>query len=424
MRILVLGINYWPEKTGIAPFTTGRCEYLAALGHQVIVCTSLPYYPEWRIATAYRRRLLVREERNDVTILRSRIYVPKRINSLRRVLHESSFVAASLLRSLVQQRPDVILAVSPPLGLTIPALILSRRWGIPYVLHVADLQPDAAVELGMLPTGLLVRSLYALERLAYRNASLISTLTESMRQRIISKQIAAHKVKLFPDWAAPEFFRITPNNKNAGFSRGNGVHKDCLVLHAGNMGQKQGLEVMLGAAELSRQDSQIEYLLVGDGAARKSLQHQAVSRALSNVQFLPLQTQSAFINLLASADISVITQQRAVTDIVFPSKTLTFMAAGLPLIASVNSTSEVAKVITQTHAGLVVEPGNPAALLAAIELLRRRSDERLAMGMRAREYARSRWDRGQILADTAKQLESLVNSSMGREQALAGALIH
>ncbi len=86
MRILVLGINYWPEETGIAPFTTGRCEYLAACGHEVTVCTALPYYSEWGILPNYRRRLLVREKRNCVTILRSRIYVPKHVNSPRRIV--------------------------------------------------------------------------------------------------------------------------------------------------------------------------------------------------------------------------------------------------------------------------------------------------------------------------------------------------
>jgi colanic acid biosynthesis glycosyl transferase WcaI len=126
MRILVLGINYCPELTGIAPFTTGRCEYLAARGHEVSICTALPYYPEWRVSEDYRGRLFMREKRNGVTILRSRIYVPARANPVRRILHESSFVLASLLRALTQPRPDVMIVVSPPLGLVLPAVLLSR----------------------------------------------------------------------------------------------------------------------------------------------------------------------------------------------------------------------------------------------------------------------------------------------------------
>jgi colanic acid biosynthesis glycosyl transferase WcaI len=408
MKILVLGINYWPEQTGIAPFTTGRSEYLAACGHEVIVCTSLPYYPEWRIAPGYKGRFHMREERNGVTILRSRIYVPHRVNSLRRVVHESSFIVTSSLSALNQRRPDAVLVVSPPLGLALPAVILSRRWSIPYVFHAADLQPDTAVDLGMLPGGPLVRGLYALEQLAYRNAALVSTLTEPMRQRIISKGIPPDKVKLFSDWAAPELFRIAPEDKGAGFRRAQGLDHSLLVVHSGNMGLKQGLDVVLGAAELSRSDAGIDYLLVGDGAAQTSLKDRARARSLSNVHFMPLKPHSEFMDLLAATDVALITQQRVVADIVFPSKTLTLMAAGRPVVASVNAESEVARVVRAAGAGVVVEPENPFALSDAVKTLRSNSGERHTMGLCAREYARTRWDRSRILAETAAQLEALV----------------
>jgi colanic acid biosynthesis glycosyl transferase WcaI len=424
VRILVLGINYWPEKTGIAPFTTGRCEYLAACGHEVIVCTTTPYYPEWRISTSYKRRFLVHEERNGVTILRSRIYVPKRVNSLRRVLHEISFVATSLLRALVQRRPDAMLIISPPLGLALSAVLLSRRWGVPYVFHVPDLQPDAAVDLGMLGVGPLVRGLYALERLAYRNAALISTLTEPMRQRIISKRIPADKVKLFSDWAAPEFFQIALEDRGAGFRVAQGLDGTFMVLHAGNMGLKQGLNVVLDAAELSRGDTGVAYLLVGDGAAQKSLKTRAAARALSNVRFMPLQPHAEFMDMLAATDVSLITQQRVVANIVFPSKTVTIMAAGRPAIASVNAESEVARVVRDAGAGLVVEPENPCALLDAIQTLRHKPQERQAMGVRAREYAQARWDRNRILAETTAQLVALVKPSMKSERELVSEMLN
>jgi colanic acid biosynthesis glycosyl transferase WcaI len=424
VRILVLGINYWPEQTGIAPFTTGRCEYLAACGHEVVVCTTLPYYPQWRIAPSYKRCFLVHEECKGVTILRSRIYVPKRVNTLRRVLHEISFVAASLLRALAQRKPDVMLIISPPLGLGLAAFILSRRWGIPYVFHVPDLQPDAAIDLGMLPKGPVTHGLYRLERLAYRNAALISTLTEPMRQRIVSKRIAPDKVKLFSDWAAPEFFEITLGDRGAAFREAHGLEDRFLVVHCGNMGLKQGLDVVLGAAELSRADAGVVYLLVGDGAAQMYLKERAAARVLSNVRFMPLQPRTEFMDLLAATDICLISQQRVVANIVFPSKTLTFMAAGRAVIASVNAESEAARVVQDARAGLVVEPENPCALLDAIKMLRDRAQERCAMGARAREYARTRWDRDRILRQTVAELEALASPSLKSKQELAGEALN
>jgi len=424
VRILVLGINYWPEQTGIAPFTTGRCEYLVACGHEVVVCTTLPYYPEWHVAPGYKARVLVREERNGVTILRSRIYVPQRVNSLRRVLHESSFVAASLIRALVQKRPDAIFVVSPPLGLGLAAVILSRWWGIPYVFHVPDLQPDAAVDLGMLAAGPVVRGLYAVEGLAYRKAALVSTLTEAMRQRIISKGIKANKIKLFADWAAPEAFTVPLNGGGSSFRNSYRLNDRFIVLHCGNMGVKQGLDVLLDAADLSRGNSKIDYLLVGDGATQPSLKARAAARALSNVRFMPLQPHAEFLDLLAATDVSLITQQRTVADIVFPSKTVTLMAAGRPVIASVNRESEVARVVRDARAGLVVEPENPHSLLDAVNALWDNPQERHAMGLRARQYARSQWDGDRILAQTAAQLVAAVEPSLKVDRELASQVLN
>jgi colanic acid biosynthesis glycosyl transferase WcaI len=215
MKIAVLGINYWPDEIGIAPFTTGKCEYLASCGHQVTAFTALPYYPEWRVPPRYRRRVFVRENRGGVTIIRSWLYVPRRLTSIKRIIHEASFVSFAFLRSMastVRSRPDLIIVITPPLALGLAAFLLSRTLKVPYVQHVPDLQPDAAVDLGMLsPTG-FTQVLYGIERLSYRNAAVISTLTAAMREKIVGKGIAPNKVILSPDWARSELFSIPRGN--------------------------------------------------------------------------------------------------------------------------------------------------------------------------------------------------------------------
>jgi colanic acid biosynthesis glycosyl transferase WcaI len=211
MKIAVLGINYWPDETGIAPFTTGKCEYLASCGHSVTALTGMPYYPAWKIPERYRRRLSIREQKSGVLIVRSWLYVPKRLSSIKRMFHEASFAISVVLRSIGsggKNRPDVLIVITPPLALGLAALVLSRKWKIPFIQHVADLQPDAAVDLGMLsPTG-FTQVLYAVERLSYKKASVVSTLTGSMREKIIRKGIAPEKVIISPDWARPDLFSI------------------------------------------------------------------------------------------------------------------------------------------------------------------------------------------------------------------------
>jgi colanic acid biosynthesis glycosyl transferase WcaI len=380
LRILVLGINYWPDRTGIAPYTTGRCEYLAGRGHEVTVCTGMPYYPQWRVHDGYRGRMWSREQRNGVTILRNWLYVPRRVTSLRRVLHEASFFVSSLQRLMVGRRPQLLIVVSPPLALGLTGALLSRIWRIPFVFHVEDVQPDAAAELGMLSNRGALKLLYTLERLSYRRAALVSTLTEAMRQRIAAKGIEHAKVRY-------------------------GLSGRFIVLHSGNIGVKQGLEVVLEAAPHT--GDQAVYLIVGDGAMRPQLEAKARELRLSNVRFMDLLPDDEYLELLAAANLCLLTQQRSVSDIVFPSKVVSILAAARPLVASVNPRSEVANVLRTAEAGLAVDPENPAALAQAVNALVKDEILRRRAAVNGRNYAHQQWDRERVLPRMEADLLSL-----------------
>jgi colanic acid biosynthesis glycosyl transferase WcaI len=410
VRIHIIGINYWPEATGIAVFSTGRAEYLAAAGHDVTMCAAVPYYPWWRVPAGYRRWRVRREHRAGVTILRCPIYVPKIVKPLTRVFHEASFIAAAFLRSLFCRPPDVLFVVSPPLGLAVAAAVLSRLWRAPFVFHVADLQPDTALDLGMMRPGRLARLLYAVERLAYRRAALVSTLTEAMRARIIDKGIPPAKVVLFADWADSRLFTLTAGAGAETIRRELGIGDAFLVLHAGNMGVKQGLDVVLDAAERTRTDSGLIYVLVGDGAVRPQLEARARSLALANVKIVPLLPEDRFQQLLAAADVCLITQQRSVADVVFPSKVLTLLAAGKPVVASVTEGSAIAQVIASAGAGTVCMPEDGRQLALAVDALRSDAARRATMSAAGREYARRHWEQSTTLRYLAETVEALAGA--------------
>jgi colanic acid biosynthesis glycosyl transferase WcaI len=404
LRILVLGINYWPDLTGIAPFTTGRCEYLAARGHEVTVCTGVPYYPEWRIADGYRGRLWSREQRNGVTILRNWLYVPQQVTSLQRIFHEASFFALSLQRIMFRRRPDLLMVISPPLALGLTGALISRTWRIPYVFHVEDVQPDAAADLGMLANRRILKFLYAIERLSYRRAALVSTLTEAMRRRIAAKGIDDGKVKIFAPWAQPELFAVPSTRKDGLFRRRYGLEGRFIALHSGNIGVKQGLDVVLYAARHTAAQDQIVYLIVGDGAMRGRLEAQAGTMGLSNVRFMNILPSDEYLELLAAADLCLLTQQRTVSDFVFPSKVVSALAAGRPLVASANPDSEVVNVVRQADAGFVVPAEDPAALAQAVGTLCRDEALRASRGAQGRAYAHRHWNRDRILPIMEAQL--------------------
>jgi colanic acid biosynthesis glycosyl transferase WcaI len=400
MKVLILSINYWPEVTGIGAFTTYRAEYLATAGHDVEICTTFPYYPEWKVPPAYAGKLGVSEERNGVRIFRSYAYIPNPATSLKRVLHEATFIFSSLLRAMARKRPDLLLVVSPPLGLALNAILLSRLWRIPYVFDVEDLQPDSASELNMLPSWAL-RLLYKVENAAYRHASLVTTLTNGMRRRIIDKGIPAEKVELLEPRVDDSLFNIGALEGNA-FRRKYGLENKFIVAHSGNMGVKQGLDVIVDAAVLNRSDDSMRFLFVGDGAVCGRIQRRVAELDLRNVQFLPLLDAVDFRGLLAASGLCLLTQQKSVSEIAFPSKVVTYLAAGRPVIASVNPGCEIAQTIRESGAGRIVPPEDGAALLAAIQEFR--SSDLREFGRCAQEYANRRWSSVRVLGHLERSL--------------------
>lgn len=400
MKVLILSVNYWPEVTGIGAFTTYRAEHLAASGHEVNVCTTFPYYPEWKVPAPYAGRLAQSEERNGVKIVRSYAYIPNPVTALKRVMFEASFILFATLRALGRKRPDVLLVVSPPLGLAVSAILLSRLWRIPYVFDVEDLQPDAAADLGMLP-GWAVRILYKVEAAAYRHAKLVTTLTPSMRKRIVDKGVAREKVELLEPRMDDSLVDLQPDEGSAFRERYN-LGAKFLVTHSGNMGVKQGLDVVLDAAALHRDDDSVLFLFVGDGADCERLQRRAAQMQLQNARFMPLLSQQDFRGLLAASGICLVTQQQSVSEIAFPSKIVTYLAAGRPIMASVNPECEVARVIRESAAGRVVNAEDPEALSFALQEMR---SENLSMyGENARAYASQRWSSVRVLGHLERSL--------------------
>lgn len=411
MRILVLTINYWPEQTGIGAVVTRRCEYLASVGHEVTACTAMPYYPEWRIYPGYTGKPFVREVRNGVTILRSWIWVPKKLSSAKRIVFEGTFLAGSLLRAAQSNKPELLLVVSPPLGLGISAVLLSRLWKIPYVFDVEDLQPDAAADLRML-RGPVLPVLYRLEAMAYRNAALISTVTEGMRQRIVGKGMPEDKVVVVPPPADTSLFEVGTEINGHEFRRKHGLEDKFLVVHSGNMGVKQGLDVVLDAALQLKGQRDFVFLLAGDGSKKAHLQERAAMMGLRNVRFLPLQEQPEFLQMLAATDMALIVQQSTVSDIVFPSKTVTLLSAARPVVASVSANSEIGRVILQSRGGVVTTPEKVEELASAIQDLYGDHGKRRFMGKSGRQYALQHWDEARVLSHFELHLKAVTGGAI------------
>src|SRR5215212_11017215 len=220
MRVIVWGINYAPEFTGIAPHSVALCEFLLGQGHDVEMVTTFAYYPTWRKRDEDRGRLYRTDHVNAVPVHRCWHCVPERVSALKRIFHEGSFIATSTLRALTVERPDVFVAVSPPLLLGVAAWLVGKLKRAPFVFHVQDMQPDAAVGLGMLKASWFTRALYGLEAFAYRHAKRVSGITPGMLASFRTKGVSESQLIYFPNTI--ELSRDVSSRKRGAFRERHG----------------------------------------------------------------------------------------------------------------------------------------------------------------------------------------------------------
>jgi colanic acid biosynthesis glycosyl transferase WcaI len=365
LKITVWGINYGPEIVGIGPYNTSLCKFLLSRGHSVRMVTTFPYYPAWAKSQSDCGSLFRTDLVDGVPVHRCWHFVPKRPNSIKRIFHEASFVWFSFLRSLFLPRPDVLVVISPPLLLGAAAWLLSCFKRAPFLFHVQDLQPDAAVGMGMVRRGVLIRALYRLEAFAYSRAHRVSGITRGMTDAFKRKGVLSTKTVYFPNGVRIPQRTPVPGN----FRRRLGLDAShFLAVYSGNLGVKQGLDVLIHAAELVH-NNRVRIIICGDGARREFLSKQVDQLKLKNVLMLPLQQSGYYEEMLVDADLSLITQQKNSGACFFPSKLLAYLAFAKPVLTVADNSSELAIALKRGQFGMNVEPENASAVAEAIESL-------------------------------------------------------
>jgi colanic acid biosynthesis glycosyl transferase WcaI len=416
MKTILWGINYRPEATGIAPYNAELAEFLAREDYEVTVVTGFPYYPHWRKQPQHARKFSHTEKVNGVRVFRCWQYVPRRVTTLGRMLHELTFGLTSLWRVLLLPRANIYIVISPPLCLGFLAWLATRVKRSRYVFHVQDLQPGAAVGLGMVKSRGLIRLLHALERFAYRHAAAVSGISDGMMEELRRKGVRARRRIYFPNWLrrAP-----TPALRNGAMRRRLHVPEgDLLAVYSGNLGRKQGIDVLVEAARsLRAARANVTILIAGAGAGRDALAARVAELELPGLKLLPLLSDRDYAAMLADADVGLITQAPGTGKYFFPSKLLSLLQAGLPVVTVADEESELARAVAEGGFGVNVPPKRPAELAAALRSLAADPAWREAL----REHTRwvQRFSPGLVLPYFARQLERIVVESDGSEFAAA-----
>lgn len=404
MRIIVWGINYAPEFTGIAPHTVALCEFLHGRGDDVEMITAFPYYPAWRKLPADEGRFSRCDKINGVRVHRCWQFVPRQVSALKRILHEGSFVFTSTLRALSLRRADIYVIVSPPLSLGVAAWFVGKIKRAPFVFHVQDMQPDAAVGLGMLRAGSFTKALYALEGFAYRHAARLSGITRGMLASFRGKGVPESKLVYFPN--AIELSTIPPRAELGQLRRKFEFGADeFLALYAGNLGVKQGLGVLIDAARLVH-NPRIRIVICGDGAQRDALAGRMRELALPNVTMLPLQAGDDYVSLLLDVNLCFITQQAGSGNSFFPSKLLGLLAHSKPVITVAAPSCELAQSVTEGGFGVNIPPGQPEEVAKLLDQLADDPARLASFGAAGRKYV-EQFEKRRVFESFARELDSL-----------------
>jgi colanic acid biosynthesis glycosyl transferase WcaI len=403
MRVIVWGINYAPEVTGIAPYNVALCQFLRRRGDNVEMVTTFAYYPMWRKQDEDRRRLFRTDTLNGVPVRRCWHFVPRKVSAWKRILHEATFVLTSTVRILALKRADIYIVVSPPLLLGVAAWFAGTVKRAPFLFYVKDLQPDAAVGLGMLKTGWFTRTLYWLEVLAYKHAAGVVGISPEMLAAFRRKGVPEEKLILVPDGVVlprPDQIPVRGRfRQQQGFAP-----EEFLAVYSGNLGVKQGLGVLLDAAPLL--DQAIRIVLCGDGAEREALAKRLRDQHLGNVTMLPLQSNDNYRAMLVDADVSLITQQSRSGNAFFPCKLLMTLAYSSPVVSVADAESALARVMGEGGFGQNVLPGRPNELATTLNALARDRQQLCRWGEAGRKYV-ERFEQSQLLERFAAELAAL-----------------
>jgi colanic acid biosynthesis glycosyl transferase WcaI len=407
MRILIVGLNFAPELTGIGKYTGEMAAWFARRGHDVSVITTRPYYPEWKRPPGLSGWTWKSETWQGCHVVRCPLYVPKRTTGKQRLLHLSSFGLSSIPAAIARMfrgKIDVVSVMAPTLFSVPTALATARLMGAKSWLHILDLEVDAAFELGFIRNRQFIDAGFKAERWLETRFDLVSTISSRMAERIEAKGVARERMMMFPNWVDTAEFRPLPGP--VALRRELGIADDrCVVVYSGSMGQKQGLEHVIAAARILAADPQTSplFALAGAGPLRADLERQA--QDLPNVRFLPLQPYDRFNEFLNVADIHVLPQRRDASDLVMPSKLLAMLASGKPVVATAPDDSEIARTLVDS--GLITPPEDAPPLAAAIRELAGDPARRRSMGEAAARLARTTMDAETILVRAEARLMEL-----------------
>ncbi len=393
LHIAFFNRSFYPDTAATGQLLTELCEGLVREhGCRVSVVSGLPLHPAVAESTGSWRGFVVRRESyHGIDILRARGTHFSKRRFLGRFSNYVTYFLSACYAGLRLDRPDVVVALTDPPIIGLAAYLASRRFGVPLVMSYRDIFPEVARLLEDFQSETVNRILQAVNCFLVQRAERVVALGETMRERLIlGKGADPERVVVIPDWT--DCSEIRPGPKRNPFSLAHGLADKFVVMHSGNIGLSQGLEVLVQAAMLLKEFSDIKIVFIGEGVKRQVLEGQVKALRLQNVIFLPYQPKDSLTDSFASADIFIISLKRGLAGYIVPSKLYGILAAGRPYIAAVEEACEITTITRKYNCGLLAESDNAQDLADKILALYRDPSRTKLLGENARKAA-FRFDR-------------------------------
>jgi colanic acid biosynthesis glycosyl transferase WcaI len=383
LRLLIYSIQYAPEFTSNALVITGLAQQLAARGHPVTVLAGTPHYQLPRVPPGYRWRAFRREVREGVKVIRCWAF-PKSEGKAAKFLNYASFTVTSLIAGLFSERPEAVIVVSPPFWLGYNALMMRALRRCSVIYNAQDLFPEAYLASEEIRAGWLERAMSGLMTRLYRASDRITVITGSFAEAIAARGIDRGKVATIPNFV--DTTAVTPLPRANSFRRRHALEHKFVVMYTGNIGYTHGAELLVDAAARLAAIPDLLFLIIGGGSKQADLARLARERRLPNLQFLPTQPREVLPEMLAAADVFVLTSKPGVGKTSFPSRIYNCLLAARPVVASYDENSDLAEVVRRGGAGVVTAPGNVEDFCRALTTLYHDAALRERLGRSGAEF--------------------------------------
>ena len=383
MRLLVITPHFEPDTAPTGIIVTSLVDQWAEQGHQIEVITSLPWYEKHEIENHWGGKLFRREEKESVTVTRLHPFPQDKNNLLRRLMSFLAFSFLAVIASLLKRGPfDAVVALSPPLTLGTVGKVAAVRHRCKLILNLQDIFPDVAVTLGKIKSRSSIKVLEKYEKFTYNGSDAITVLSKDLEENVnkkIDRKKNPPQIAVIPNFLISS--SIKPQDRLTNYREEHQLGEKFVVMYAGNLGNSQSFELITKAAKKHEERDDIVYVINGGGVMSNQLKQQA--NVLKNLVVIDYQPVERLSEVLATADLHLVPLRTGLGDMSVPSKIYSIFAAGRPVIASVDSGTEIERIVAESEGGIAVPPDDFDSFIFALESLIENSGLLEEMGNKA-----------------------------------------